>query len=89
MSTLLNGHSLTYFYTNSDQLAAIRSFRAYHNQALLWPNSFPLSRRATIYRYFTQCLSASFKSHTQANGTNGTAIEYVDMSYMTDFVVLF
>ncbi|KAG0233561.1 hypothetical protein BGW42_007396 [Actinomortierella wolfii] len=61
-----------------DQLAAIRSFRAYHNQALQWPNSFPLPRRATIYRYFTQCLSASFKSHTQINGVNGNASTTID-----------
>ncbi|KAF9979156.1 hypothetical protein BGZ73_005324 [Actinomortierella ambigua] len=61
-----------------DQLAAIRSFRAYHNQALLWPNSFPLPRRAAVYRYFTQCLSASFKSHTQANGVNGNGSAAVD-----------
>ncbi|KAK3813019.1 MAG: hypothetical protein J3Q66DRAFT_347178 [Benniella sp.] len=45
-----------------DQLAAIRSFRAYHNLALQWPRQFCLQRRATIYRYFSAALSSTLKS---------------------------
>ncbi|KAF9212984.1 hypothetical protein BGZ59_006073 [Podila verticillata] len=57
-----------------DQLAAIRSFRAYHNQALLWPGSFRLARRATIYRHFSAALSNSFKTLGQNNaGSNAVA----------------
>ncbi|KAG0331758.1 hypothetical protein BG004_001516 [Podila humilis] len=51
-----------------DQLAAIRSFRTYHNQALLWPSSFRLARRATIYRLFSAALSSSYKTLGQNNG---------------------
>lgn len=50
-----------------DQLAAIRSFRAYHNQAQLWPGQFRLARRATIYRHLSAALSSSLKTH----GTQG------------------
>ncbi|KAI1312681.1 hypothetical protein EDD11_002880 [Mortierella claussenii] len=56
-----------------DQLAAIRSFRAYHTQALLWPSGFRVGRRATLYRYFSKTLSSSFKALGYQNGTNGAS----------------
>ncbi|KAG0291457.1 hypothetical protein BGZ96_005182 [Linnemannia gamsii] len=55
-----------------DHLAAIRSFRAYHIQALTWPGNFRLPRRATAYRHLSQALSTSFKTvgyQTTANGS--------------------
>ncbi|KAF9127699.1 hypothetical protein BGW39_005682 [Mortierella sp. 14UC] len=55
-----------------DNLAAIRSFRAYHTQALTWPGNFRLPRRATAYRLLSQALSTAFKTvgyHTAANGS--------------------
>ncbi|KAF9095692.1 hypothetical protein BGX23_000103 [Mortierella sp. AD031] len=52
-----------------DQLAAIRSFRSYHNQAQLWPGQFRLARRATVYRHLAAALSSSLKSQ----GTQGSA----------------
>ncbi|KAG0199014.1 hypothetical protein BGX28_007623 [Mortierella sp. GBA30] len=54
-----------------DQLAAIRSFRAYHNQALQWPGQFRLARRATIYRHFSAALSGSLKSQGIQSANNG------------------
>ncbi|GJJ76796.1 cargo-transport protein YPP1 [Entomortierella parvispora] len=59
-----------------DQLAAIRSFRAYHHQAMQWPGSFRLARRATMYRYYAQTLSAS----SRANLSNGSATATDDQS---------
>ncbi|KAG0041652.1 hypothetical protein BGZ83_001493 [Gryganskiella cystojenkinii] len=55
--------------TQGDQLAAIRSFRTYHSQALLWPGQFRLARRATVYRHFSVALSGSLKTHNAANAT--------------------
>ncbi|KAG0046743.1 hypothetical protein BGZ90_008094, partial [Linnemannia elongata] len=55
-----------------DHLAAIRSFRAYHTEALSWPGNFRLPRRATAYRYLSQSLSTSFKTigyQAEANGS--------------------
>ncbi|KAF9549135.1 hypothetical protein EC957_004774 [Mortierella hygrophila] len=55
-----------------DHLAAVRSFRAYHTQALTWPGNFRLPRRATAYRHLSQALSTSFKTvgyHAMANGS--------------------
>ncbi|KAG0222152.1 hypothetical protein BGX31_009317 [Mortierella sp. GBA43] len=57
-----------------DQLAAIRSFRAYHNQALLWPSNFRLARRVTLYRYFSQTLSSSFKTHGYQVSASGASL---------------
>ncbi|KAG0014581.1 hypothetical protein BGZ81_000368 [Podila clonocystis] len=58
-----------------DQLAAIRSFRTYHNQALSWPGSFRLARRATIYRHFSAALSSSFKTLGQSKlGSSAVAL---------------
>jgi hypothetical protein len=60
----------TLFTKNRDQLAAIRSFRAYHNQAQLWPGQFRLARRATVYRHLAAALSSSLKTQgTQGNIT--------------------
>ncbi|KAF9194555.1 hypothetical protein BGZ51_009118 [Haplosporangium sp. Z 767] len=56
-----------------DQLAAIRSFRAYHNQALQWPGQFRLARRASAYRHFSAALSNSLKSQSVQSSTNGNA----------------
>ncbi|KAF8955973.1 hypothetical protein BGZ46_002504 [Entomortierella lignicola] len=56
-----------------DHLAAIRSFRTYHNMALQWPSQFRLQRRATLYKYLSAALSNAFKSQT-ANGANGSTI---------------
>ncbi|KAG0098004.1 hypothetical protein BGZ93_001386 [Podila epicladia] len=62
-----------------DQLAAIRSFRTYHNQALSWPGSFRLARRATIYRHFSAALSSSFKALGQNNvGSSAVAVAGAD-----------
>ncbi|KAH7058527.1 hypothetical protein BKA57DRAFT_151823 [Linnemannia elongata] len=61
-----------------DQLAAIRSFRAYHNQAQLWPGQFRLARRATVYRHLAAALSSSLKSHgTQGNVTADEQSQFV------------
>ncbi|KAF9340278.1 hypothetical protein BGZ91_002780 [Linnemannia elongata] len=61
-----------------DQLAAIRSFRAYHNQAQLWPGQFRLARRATVYRHLAAALSNSLKSHgTQGNVTADEQSQFV------------
>ncbi|KAF9905342.1 hypothetical protein BX616_001035 [Lobosporangium transversale] len=46
-----------------DQLAAIQSFRMYHNLALQWPGQFRLARRAALYRHFSATLSSSLKAH--------------------------
>ncbi|KAF9913610.1 hypothetical protein BX616_009816, partial [Lobosporangium transversale] len=54
-----------------DQIAAIRAFRAYHNQALSWPTNFRLGRRANLYRYFSQTLSSCYKSLEYQNGAGG------------------
>ncbi|KAF9948226.1 hypothetical protein BGZ72_009837 [Mortierella alpina] len=54
-----------------DQLAAIRSFRAYHNLALQWPGQFRLARRATVYRHFSSALSNTLKSQGIQSATNG------------------
>ncbi|KAI8363521.1 hypothetical protein B0O80DRAFT_15574 [Mortierella sp. GBAus27b] len=54
-----------------DQLAAIRSFRAYHNLALQWPSNFCLQHRATVYRHFSAALSTSLKSHGPGGASNG------------------
>ncbi|KAF9980637.1 hypothetical protein BGZ65_004861, partial [Modicella reniformis] len=56
-----------------DQLAAIRSFRTYHNLAVQWPSNFRLQRRTTIYRYFAGALSNSLMSHG-ANGNGASAV---------------
>ncbi|KAK3830849.1 MAG: hypothetical protein JOS17DRAFT_150437 [Linnemannia elongata] len=61
-----------------DQLAAIRSFRAYHNQAQLWPGQFRLARRTTVYRHLAAALSSSLKSHgTQGNVTTDEQSQFV------------
>ncbi|KAF9395445.1 hypothetical protein BGX21_009892 [Mortierella sp. AD011] len=54
-----------------DHLAAIRSFRTYHNMALQWPSQFRLSRRATLYRHFSAALSSALKSQA-SNSVNGS-----------------
>ncbi|KAF9431368.1 hypothetical protein BGZ76_000407 [Entomortierella beljakovae] len=53
-----------------DQLAAIRSFRAYHTQAQTWPSNFRLPRRATLYHYFSRSLASSFAAHTIGTAVN-------------------
>ncbi|KAF8982767.1 hypothetical protein BGZ46_000682 [Entomortierella lignicola] len=53
-----------------DQLAAIRSFRAYHSQAVSWPSNLRPARRVTLYRYFSQSLASSFKAYVATNGTS-------------------
>ncbi|KAG0353593.1 hypothetical protein BGZ54_002181 [Gamsiella multidivaricata] len=63
-----------------DQLAAIRSLRAYHNLALQWPGQFRLARRATMYRYFSAALSSSLKAHGANGFTNGTSAMADDQS---------
>jgi hypothetical protein len=55
-----------------DHLAAIRSFRAYHTQALTWPGNFRLPRRATAYRHLSQALSTSFKTVGYQIAANGS-----------------
>ncbi|KAF8944994.1 hypothetical protein BGZ47_003417 [Haplosporangium gracile] len=55
-----------------DHLAAIRSFRAYHTQALTWPGNFRLPRRATAYRHLSQALSTSFKTVGYQAVANGS-----------------
>ncbi|KAF8933122.1 hypothetical protein BGZ47_011022 [Haplosporangium gracile] len=61
-----------------DQLAAIRTFRAYHNQAQIWPGQFRLARRATVYRHLAAALSNSLKSHgTQGNTTADEQSQFV------------
>ncbi|KAF9125976.1 hypothetical protein BGX30_000205 [Mortierella sp. GBA39] len=61
-----------------DQLAAIRSFRAYHNQAQLWPGQFRLARRATVYRHLAAALSSSLKTHEiQGNVTTDEQSQFV------------
>ncbi|KAK5799043.1 hypothetical protein F5H01DRAFT_115541 [Linnemannia elongata] len=55
-----------------DHLAAIRSFRAYHTEALSWPGNFRLPRRATAYRYLSQSLSTSFKTLGYQAAANGS-----------------
>ncbi|KAF9425226.1 hypothetical protein BGZ76_003366 [Entomortierella beljakovae] len=62
-----------------DHLAAIRSFRTYHNTAMQWPSQFRLERRANLYRYFSIALSSAFKSQT-ANGVNSTSAASDDQS---------
>ncbi|KAI1311552.1 hypothetical protein EDD11_003434 [Mortierella claussenii] len=44
---------------------------AYHNLALQWPSQFRLSRRATLYRYFSVALSSSLKSYGAKNTSDG------------------
>ncbi|KAF9353746.1 hypothetical protein BGX26_008495 [Mortierella sp. AD094] len=58
-----------------DQLAATRSFRAYHSQAVSWPSNFRAARRVTLYRYFSQALAVSFKAHSATNGTSAVIDE--------------
>ncbi|KAF9428419.1 hypothetical protein BGZ94_002438, partial [Podila epigama] len=69
-------------FRQGDQLAAIRSFRTYHNQALQWPGSFRLARRATIYRHFSAALSNSYKILGQNNGPSaGVGIDEQSQFY--------
>ncbi|KAF9998695.1 hypothetical protein BGZ79_007636 [Entomortierella chlamydospora] len=65
-----------------DQLAAIRSFKAYHSQAVSWPSEFRAARRVTLYQYFSQALSTSFKAYTATNGTS-TVIDEQSQFYPT------
>ncbi|KAF9361437.1 hypothetical protein BGX26_003181 [Mortierella sp. AD094] len=62
-----------------DHLAAIRSFRTYHNMALQWPGQFRVPRRATLYRHFSVALSSALKSQT-ANSVNGSSSATDDQS---------
>ncbi|KAF9930266.1 hypothetical protein FBU30_000686 [Linnemannia zychae] len=55
-----------------DYLAAIRSFRAYHTQALTWPSDFRLPRRATVYRYLSQALTTAYKIFGYQSTANGS-----------------
>ncbi|KAI7823554.1 hypothetical protein BC939DRAFT_451343 [Gamsiella multidivaricata] len=70
-----------------DQLAAIRSFRMYHNQALSWPVNFRLPRRASLYRHFSQTLSLSFKMSTYQSITSGSANGDEDPSQLYPAVI--
>ncbi|KAF9116449.1 hypothetical protein BGX27_002481 [Mortierella sp. AM989] len=55
-----------------DHLAAIRSFRTYHNMALQWPGQFRIPRRAALYQHFSGALSNALKSQT-VNSTSGSS----------------
>ncbi|KAF9192160.1 hypothetical protein BGZ51_006134 [Haplosporangium sp. Z 767] len=65
----------------NDYLAAIRSFRVYHSQALQWPGNFRLPRRASLYRHFSLALSEAFKSFGYHNPSNGTQAVPDDQSH--------
>ncbi|KAF9926655.1 hypothetical protein FBU30_003799 [Linnemannia zychae] len=53
-----------------DHLAAIRSFRAYHNHAQSWPGQFRLARRATVYRHLSASLANTLKNHGSQSNIN-------------------
>ncbi|KAG0261688.1 hypothetical protein BG011_000784 [Mortierella polycephala] len=64
-----------------DHLAAIRSFRVYHSQALQWPGNFRLARRASLYRHFSLALSEAFKSFGNHNPSSGAQAVPDDQSH--------
>ncbi|KAF9583966.1 hypothetical protein BGW38_007984, partial [Lunasporangiospora selenospora] len=71
-----------------DLIAATRSFRAYHGQALQWSPNFRLPRRSTIYQYYSQALLSSYKAFlSQSIATNGISsiIEYVPLNEQSQF----